>query len=334
MENKIKPLNFDEKVRPEFKEEFAKFSHSFKDFQEDKFPARRKEMNDQIKEFPKYHSENILVETRNIPGPENAPEIRIKIYKPKDRSSDKLPGVLWIHGGGQLFGSADFTAYWGPLLVEKVDCIVVAVDYRLAPEHPYPAGIEDCYAALVWMSKEPEELGGIDGSRIAVAGESAGGNLTAALCLLARDRKGPKICLQMPLCPMLDDRNQTHSSYEITDERVWNREVNLAAWKMYLKDYEGKETPIYAAPSRAKDLSNLPPVYTFIGELDLFRDETIEYVQRLMQAGVPVDFHIYSGCFHVFEMLFPDLEFTKRVFNMSINALKRVLHPMVKIESK
>jgi len=328
-QNNIESRKIDESVRPEFKEKLAKAKHLFKDFPEDDFTEKRKEFHEMLKDFPTYTTDKVVVETRNIPGPEDAPEIFIRIYRPKntsinggkDKVSDKLPGVLWIHGGGQLFGHTDFTTYWCTHYAEQVNCIAVALDYRLTPESPYPASLEDCYATLVWMSKA-EGLE-IDTDRIAVGGDSAGGCLTAALCLLTRDRKGPKICFQMPLYPMLDDRNVTPSSYEITDERGWNRQVNIAAWKMYLKNLkDNEEIPIYAAPTRAKDLSNLPPAFTFIGELDMFRDETIDYVQRLMQAGVPVEFHIYSGCTHSFEWIFSESDFAKQVLMTNILALK------------
>jgi len=218
------------------------------------------------------------------------------------------------------------SAYWPVCLADQAGCVTVSVNYRLAPEHPYPAGLEDCYAALVWMAQAAEELG-IDADRAAIGGESAGGGLTAALALYARDKKGPKICFQMPLYPMLDDRNTTPSSYEITDERCWNRETNISAWALYLKNYQGKETPIYAAPSRAKDLSNLPPTFSFIDDLNVFRDETVDYTQRLMQAGVPVEFHVYPGGTHAFEQFFSHTEIAKRILASGICAFKNAVKP-------
>jgi len=265
------------------------------------------------------------VSTRTIPGPEGAPEVPVKIFKPKESGSEKLPGILWIHGGGFIFGNADSSS-WPIALADQVKCVSVVLDYRLAPEHPYPAGLEDCYSTLVWMTQAADELG-IDVDRTIVGGESAGGGLAAALTLLTRDRKGPKIFFQMPLYPMIDDRNTTHSSYEITDEGTWNRETNISAWGMYLKNHKGQETPIYAAPARAKDLSGLPPAFTFIGDLDVFRDETIDYTQRLMQTGTPVEFHVYPGCTHGFEVFFGQLELSKKVIASGIEALKNALNP-------
>ncbi len=326
MENNIKPVNIDDRVHPEFREIYKQKPSAMKPFEEDKIKETRQIVDYVMTTFGQYPTDNLEVTNKSIPGPEGAPEISIRIYKPKDTdASTKLPGLLWIHGGGYLFGNISSSGYWPICLADRVKCVTVALDYRLAPEHPYPAGLEDCYATLVWMSKAAEELG-IDVDRIAVGGESAGGGLTAALALLTRDRKGPKLCFQMPLYPMLDDRNITPSSYEITDGRNWNRDTNVSAWAMYLKDYKDKEIPIYAAPSRAKDLSNLPATWTFVGDLDVFRDETIEYTQRLMQAGVPVELHVYSGGVHGFDVAFSEIELSKRVFDLGVYALKTALN--------
>jgi len=324
--NNIKPANFDDRIHPELRDYFLSIQRATRSFEEDQIPLTRQGVNITMASRTKFPQENLDITTRKIPGPESAPEILIKIYKPKDIASEKkLPGLLWIHGGGFIFGDIDGSVYWPAMFADQVQCVSVTLDYRLAPEHPYPAGLEDCYAALVWMTKNTEELG-IDIERIAVGGDSAGGGLTAALTLLARDRKGPKICFQMPLYPMIDDRNVTFSSYEITDSRAWNRESNLAAWGLYLKNYKDKEIPIYAAPSRAQDLSNLPPAFTFIGDLDVFRDETIEYTRRLMQAGIPVEFHIYSGCVHAFEVKYAKTELAQRVFATGLSAFKNAVN--------
>ncbi len=265
----------------------------------------------------------ISISNRFIPGPEGAPEIRVRIYEPAVRTTT-LPGLLWIHGGGFMIGSPEMNDALCQRFVLEANCIVVSVDYRLAPENPFPAPVEDCYAALKWFSENAKELG-TDASRIAVAGKSAGGGLTAAIALLARDQKGPSIAFQMPLYPMIDNHHSTPSSYEITDSRVWNRENTIAGWKMYLGSaYNGKVSP-YAAPARATDLSGLPPVYTCIGELDPFRDETIDFVTRLIQAGVPTEFHIYPGCFHAFESVVPEAEISRRAETQYVEALKRAL---------
>jgi acetyl esterase/lipase len=264
----------------------------------------------------------VAVANKMIPGPEGAPEfLRVRIYTPEG-TADNRPGILYIHGGGYILGMPEALDAACFRMVTEVGAVVVSVDYRLAPEDPFPAPLEDCYAALRWFSEHAPELG-VERDNIAAAGGSAGGGLTAALALLARDRKGPRIAFQAPLYPMIDDRNTTPSSREFTDPRVWSRDKNLAAWEMYLGPMYGGDVPPYAAPARAKDLSGLPPAYTIVGGLDLFRDETTDYVTRLMQAGVPVEYHIYPGCFHGFDM-FP-CDVGRRAEAEFLAALKRAL---------
>jgi acetyl esterase/lipase len=267
--------------------------------------------------------DSVSVYNKYIPGPEGAPELRIRIYEPQNRTKDQ-PGILYIHGGGYILGTPEMTDAGCRRMVSDIGCVVVSVDYRLAPEYPFPAPLEDCYAALTWFSEHAAELG-VDASRIAVAGGSAGGGLTAALTLLARDRRGPKIIFQAPLYPMIDDRNITPSSREFTDSRVWSRGKNLFAWEMYLGPAYGEEVSPYGAPARAEDLNGLPPTYTYIGELDLFRDETLDYVTRLLQAGVPTEFHIYPGCFHGFDMFTSIADISRRAEDDFMAALKRAL---------
>lgn len=288
--------------------------------------------------------ENGLTDARNLPQPvfEGSPLVRttvdrfkgpesellVKIYEKKDRGNEILPGVFWIHGGGYVLGHPDVDDGICEKFVLDANCVVVSVDYRLAPEHPYPAAIEDCYAGLKWMAENADALK-IDASRIGIAGPSAGGGLTAALALLARDRGGPQIRFQMPLYPMIDDRNDTFSSHEITTDsfqRVWNRELNMVAWKMYLGELDSDDVPQYAAPARAKDLSGLPPVYTCVGQLDPFRDETIDYVTRLAQAGVPVEFHLYPGCFHGFDAYSSDAIISRQARDEYVKAMAKALH--------
>ncbi len=277
-------------------------------------------------QIPAQKSEHVRISSRIIEGADKQ-EMLVKLYQPAKQESRKLPAMLWIHGGGYVLGHPDSDDGLCQEFAEGAGCVVVSVDYRLAPEHPYPAPLEDCYAALVWMTNAAEELN-IDLARIAIGGLSAGGGLTAALALLARDRGGPSIAFQMPLYPMIDDRNVTPSSYEITDKlAIWNRGNNLAAWRMYLGEHMNGEISPYAAPARAKNLSGLPPTYTCIGQLDPFRSETIEYVARLAEAGVPVEFHLYPGGYHAFEFLNPETEFGKRVKNEYIRAVARALNP-------
>ena len=239
----------------------------------------------------------VRVEDLVVPGPAGAPPVGVRLYAPAASGPSPRPGLLWIHGGGYVLGSAYAEDTLGPYLSLTADCVVVSVDYRLAPEHPFPAGLEDCYAALRWLA---DAAPGVDRDRLGVAGMSAGGGLAAALALLARDRGGPALAFQMPICPMIDDRGLTPSS-RFDDPRVWNGEANRAAWAMYLGDLGGGEVSAYAAPARAQDLGGLPPAYISVGALDPFRDEDVEYARRLAEAGVPTELHLFPGCFHGFE---------------------------------
>ncbi|MGO4270930.1 alpha/beta hydrolase [Paenibacillus sp. TAF58] len=266
-------------------------------------------------------SEFVRITDRMISGAAKQ-EMLIKIFEPVQRDETKLPALLWIHGGGYVLGHPNGEESLCESFVNAANCVVISLDYRLAPEHPFPAAIEDCYAALVWMTSAAYELN-IDLSRIAIGGGSAGGGLTAALALMARDQGGPFICFQMPLYPMIDDRNITPSSHEITDPSVWNRANNLAAWKMYLGEHADGDISPYAAPIRAESLTGLPPTYTCVGQLDPFRDETIEYVARLAQAGVDVEFQLYPGCYHAFEHVVPHAEISQRARNGYMDALAR-----------
>ncbi len=266
-------------------------------------------------------ADSIQMTERLIPGFNGAPDVSVIIFEPIEKTSDNLPGILFMHGGAFVIGNANNV--FCQTLIDEINCVVVSVEYRLAPENPYPAALEDCYSALKWLSENAFELG-VDSSNIAVVGGSAGGGLTAALTLFSRDHKGPSIAFQMPLYPMIDDRG-TPSSKEIIDKRVWNGISNANAWKMYLGSNPKNKVSQYAAPARANDLSGLPPTYTCVGECDPFRDETIDYVARLTQAGVPVEFHLYPGCFHLCESLVPQAEVSQQIQNEYIKALRCAL---------
>lgn len=267
----------------------------------------------------------VSVSNKYVPGPVNEPDVRIRIYQPREKAG-MLPGLYWIHGGGYVLGTPEMNDWLCSRLVKEANCVVVSVDYRLAPENPFPAGVEDCYAGLEWFAAHAEELK-VDSSRIGIAGASAGGGLAAAVTLMARDRKGPALAFQMPLYPMINDDNNTPSAFEITDNRVWSHDLNAIAWEMYLNGANGTEdVSPYAAPFREENLAGLPPAYTCVGQLDPFRDETIDYVTRLAKAGVDVEFHLYPGCFHGFEVSAPEAAVSKRATKEYIDAVKRALH--------
>ncbi|MGP3957059.1 alpha/beta hydrolase [Nonomuraea sp. 3N208] len=265
---------------------------------------------------------DVVIEDRHVPGPDGAPDVRVRIYRPAGEGVNR-PALYWIHGGGMIIGVPEIDDAMVIGYVEQLGVVVVSVDYRLAPENPHPAPVEDCYAGLVWTAKAAGELG-IDPARIAVGGASAGGGLAAATVLLARDRGGPDVAFQLLVCPMLDDRNITPSSHEFADAIVWDRSANLFGWTALLGDRVGADdVPPYAAPARATDLSGLPPAFIDVGELEVFRDEDLDYALRLSQAGVSTEFHLYPGAFHGFDGMVPDAELSKRARAARLAALKR-----------
>ncbi len=228
---------------------------------------------------------DVSIEERNLPGPEGTHEFMVRIYSPFPKPATSLPVIIWAHGGGFVVGHPVEHDNIAINFVRQVNCVVVSVDYRLAPENPFPAGLEDCYTTLQWVASNGSELG-FDATRIAVGGYSAGGSLAAGLALLARDRGGPKLVLQMLLCSSLDDRMITTSSKEYTDGRMLTRSILEGAWNFYLPGVDRAETSPYASPAKATNLSGLPPAYFGVGELDLLRDENFEYAGRLVQAGL------------------------------------------------
>ena len=269
--------------------------------------------------------EGVTSEDHFAPGAQGDPAVRVRVYRPTEQPS-KLPALYWIHGGGYVMGDIEQDDRLMMQLVKRIGCVTVSVDYRLAPEHPFPAPVEDCYAGLKWLFGHAGELG-VEPSRIAIGGASGGGGLAAGLALMTRDRGELKVAFQLLVYPMIDDRNRTPASYAITDPRMWNRESNRLGWKAYLgRDGGGAEVSPYAAAARATDLTNLPPAYIPVGALDLFVDENIEYAQRLIQAGVPTELHVYPGAFHGFDLFAPSATVSKQFKADRDSALKRALH--------
>lgn len=239
-----------------------------------------------------------------LPDDTAHPALPLRLYRPAKASAGTTPGaaLLYIHGGGFVVGSLETEHGSCVQIARELGILVVSVDYRLAPEHPYPAGLEDCYRALDWLHAEAGALG-VDTTRIGVFGQSAGGGLAAALCLLARDRQGPPICFQFLGMPELDDRLHTPSMCAFTDTPLWNRPNAELSWAYYLGEawQPGADSvPMYAAPARASadQLRGLPPAYVTAMEFDPLRDEDIRYALALLEAGVSVELHTFPGTFH------------------------------------
>jgi acetyl esterase/lipase len=278
----------------------------------DDIPAARELFDSWLPSGPVPGEETVETRDEVVDG------VPVRVYRPAGVTGD-LPGILYLHGGGFCIGSIE-TEHAGAVgLNNAIQAVVVSVDYRLAPEHPYPAGLEDCYTALGFLAG----LDGVDPDRLAVHGQSAGGGLSAATALLARDRGGPALCFQALGIPELDDRLGTPSMTAFTGTPMWARPQAIKSWDYYLA---GQPADGYAAPARMEDLSGLPPTYLVTCELDPLRDEGLTYAMRLLAAGVPVEVHNYPGAFHG-AMLVPGAAVVKRMQDDLVAALTRALHP-------
>lgn len=265
-------------------------------------------------------------EDRIVPGPAGAPDVEVTVFRPRGTDTGTpLPGFLNIHGGGMIVGHRSWETGRVVDIVDEHRVVAVNVEYRLAPEDPFPAGVEDCYAALVWLHAHAAELG-VDPDRIVIGGGSAGGGLSAAVALMARDRQGPPIAGQLLLCPMIDNTNSTPASHQYDGIGTWQRDANLLAWSCVLGDdlAFSEDAPAYAAPSRAADLAGLPPAYIEVGEAEMFRDEDTEYARRIWATGGRAELHVWGGGAHGFDMYMPDAEITRAALAARASWLRRV----------
>ncbi|MBN2239874.1 MAG: alpha/beta hydrolase [Dehalococcoidales bacterium] len=320
-------LDLTELLDPELREPLRQMLSQMPAMNFDDLPAARANSQKQMEEMRKHIPviPGIITEDRMIPGPENAPDVMIRIYRPENLTG-VLPGFLWIHGGGYIMGDVESIDMMARQLTLAAECVTVSVEYRLAPEHPHPAPVEDCYAALKWFFANAGELN-VDASRIAVGGGSAGGGLAAGLALLARDRGEVDIVYQLLIYPMIDDRTTEPAGETVRDALFWTRSHNLLGWRSYLGfEPGGENVSCYAAASRAVNLEGLPPTYICVGGLDLFAVEDIIYAGRLTNAGVPIELHVYPGGPHAFDGMVPNADVSKRFTADIHHALKRALH--------
>jgi acetyl esterase/lipase len=240
--------------------------------------------------------------------------VGVRLHRPAGVSQPG-PALLWIHGGGYVIGTAQQDDALCARFAHKLGITVAAVDYRLAPEHPYPVPLEDCYAALTWLAALPA----VDPSRVAIGGASAGGGLAAALALLARDRGEVTPIAQLLAYPMLDDRSG--STPENPNYRLWSPKSNRFGWAAYL----GNADPKVAVPARHEDLSGLPPAWIGVGTNDLFHDEDLAYAERLTAAGVPCHVEVVTGAFHGFDLVVPKATVSQSFFASQCANLRAAL---------
>lgn len=262
-----------------------------------------------------------------IDGPDGD-KVPLHVYTPAASLRRPLGCIFHIHGGGYVLGAPDRNEFFLRPLAEELGCVVISVGYRLAPEHPHPAPVEDCYAGLSWTVAHSPELG-ICPRRIGLMGESAGGGLAAALALMVRDRQQAKLAFQILTYPMIDDRTCIAEPHPFAGDYIWTLGNNRFAWTALLGQEPGSEgVSPYAAAARADDLSGLPPTYIATGALDLFVDENLEYARRLIRAGVPTELHVYPGAFHGFDIV-PSAPIAEQAIAERKAALRRFLSEAV-----
>jgi acetyl esterase len=280
-----------------------------------------------VDQLPEYETRIALavhdVEVRR----HGAEAVPIRVYAPAQRSAP-APTLLYLHGGAYVIGTLSMADSAARMLVDQAGVTVVAVDYRLAPEHPYPAGLEDCYAVLQWACTEGGQFG-IDADRLGVLGESAGGGLAAALALIARDRGGPRLIAQFLDAPTVDDRLDTPSMTTLVDTPFWQSVNSPYSWRYYLRgtaEPGAADVPIYAAPARATaaELSGLPPAIVTAYQIDPTRDEGLDYARELIQAGVPTELYHYAGAFHLAHIV-PGTVIGARMLADRVAAIRRML---------
>ncbi|WP_329178928.1 MULTISPECIES: alpha/beta hydrolase [unclassified Streptomyces] len=288
--------------------------------------AVRAELAALIGQLPVYRpAVAVEVADRSVGGPAGGPDVGVRVYRPRG-GGELAPGLLYMHYGGLISGDLDTNHSAVLRIAEQAGVVVISVDYRLAPEHPYPAGLHDCYAVLEWVAEHGAEWG-VDTSRLGVAGDSAGGVLAAGLALLARDR-GVRLRMQCLSFPELDDRLETPSALAFVDTPVLDRASALLSWHHYLGGKDASErTDVspYAAPGRAEDLAGLPATFISACEFDPLRDEDLGYARRLIAAGVPTELHHYPGTFHACTGI-TAAAVSERMVRDQIDAIRRVLH--------
>lgn len=295
-------------------------------FTVESLPAIREGMLLQLKEMGN-NSEgaeisNIELTERIAIGSEGNPDVRVLVFTPKNEDA-KRPVFLHIHGGGFFLGIPEMSNSRNMKLASELDCVVVSVDYRLAPETPYPGPLEDCYTALKWLHSNAADLG-IDPNKIAIGGESAGGGIAACLALLARDRNEIPIVFQMLIYPMLDDQTGLSEDHNpLYGEFSWTPDNNRFGWEVMLGQAPGgNDVSQYAAAARADDLSNLPSTYISTGSLELFCEENIEYARRLIASGVLAELNVVAGTYHGFDAFVPGATISQDFEKSYFRALK------------
>ena len=270
--------------------------------------------------------EDILVENIFVTGQDDRTKIRLRIYKLKSITTP-TPVLIWLHGGGYVMGKPEMDDLRCAQYVRELGIRIVSVDYRYAPKHPFPIGLEDSYSALKWVESHSQQLG-IDAKRIAIGGASAGGGLAAALVQLAHDRQEIKPVFQLLVYPMLDDRTVLRADIDDSNNFTWTQESNRFGWESYLgKKCGAEDVPAYSVPARREDLSGLPPAWIGVGTLDVFHDEDVAYAQRLKECGIECEIYVVPEAFHGFDVFNPQVPIVQDFRRAQISTLKKRLFP-------
>jgi acetyl esterase/lipase len=280
--------------------------------------ARRATLSGMIAAMEVPINPNVEVTEHVAPGP--AGDIKVRVFSPKNVTSPR-PALVFIHGGGMILGSIDDEHDMAQLMCDQLGMTIASVDYRKAPENPHPAATYDCFAASQWVFANAKSLG-IDVNKIGIYGGSAGGGLAISVALKARDENGPDFKFMVPIYPMIDHRNESHSSKLVTDVGIWDRDGSVEAWSWYLG---GQEPDQHSSPAIAASLKGLPPAYIDVGEMDMFRDENLDFVKRLGEADVRVEFHLWPGVYHGAEVFAPDATISKTIMATRLAGIKRLV---------
>lgn len=277
-----------------------------------------------IRRGPIPRLDDVIVEDVDLPAYDGSPAVSVRVYRPTSASAP-TPALLWTHGGGYVMGSPEQDEPKNIALVRALGITVVAVRYRLAPEHPAPAPVEDAYAGLRWLHRQASSLG-VDPTRIAIGGASAGGGLATTLGYVAFDRGEVPVAFQLLVYPMLDDRTATRTDHDTRHVRLWSPGSNAWAWSAYLGHPPGETTASsYSAAARRQDLRGLPPTWIGVGTIDLFHDEDIAFAERLRASGVPCELELVEGAFHGFDFLFPNTGVSRAFFETQVRVLRAAL---------
>ena len=283
---------------------------------------RRAALDSVTKKISEFEDSDVEARDLRAPTADKNRNIALRLYGAKKQSGkERKACLIYIHGGGMIMGNLDTGNLNCFEFARRLDVLVISIEYRKSPEFPYPAAINDCVDGINWIAKNADSLN-IDTSSIGIYGSSAGGGLVLGTVLKLRDMGQDIIKYMLPIYPMIDDTNTTASSFEITNVGVWDRSTNIEAWNWYLSGTKADE---YAAPTRAENLTGLPPCYSDVGNFDLFRDENALFFDRLAKSGVPTEFNVFSGAFHGSENLAPESELSKAIWKKRFSALKQFI---------